>query len=132
MRDSGQKNAPHLKKGGECLPDLLRPAVLSWPSLLPPPGLPMADAGRPAADGVGIITIMRLSADGLRLAAAARSVPRLCPAAWPAVLVPAGCVAVFPAAGGGAGAALMVAQQQRGREPQSLSATPCIVRIRTK
>ena len=92
----------------------------------------MAAAGRPAADGVGIITIMRLSADGLRLVVAVRSAPRLCPAAWSDVLAPAGCVAVFPAAGGGAGAALMVAQRQRGREPQSRSATPRIVRFRTK
>ena len=81
----------------------------------------MASAGRPAADGVGIITIMRLSADGLRLVVAARSAPRLCPAAWPAALVPGACVAVFPAAGGGAGAVAdgcPAAESYRGTEPE--------------
>ena len=95
-------------------------AVLSGLSLLTPPGLLVAAAGRPAADGVRIITIMRLCADGLRLAAADRSAPRLCPAAWSAVLAPGACVAVFPAAGGGAGAVAdgcPAAERQRSAEP---------------
>ena len=97
-------------------------AALSLSSLLPPPGAADAPAGRPAADGVRIITIMRLCADGLRLVVAARSAPRLCPAAWSAVLAPAGCVAVFPAAGGGAGAVADGCPAAEGQRSQSRKA----------
>ena len=84
----------------------------------------MAAAGRPAADGVRIITIMRLCADGLRLVVAGRSAPRLCPAAclpcWLLLNVPPRSLlpVAVPVP------SLTVAQQQRGREPQSRSAAP--------
>ena len=92
----------------------------------------MAAAGRPAADGVRIITIMRPRADGLRLVVAARSAPRLCPAAClPCWLLPDAlpCSLLLVAV---PVLLLMVAQQQRDRETESRSAIPCIVRIRTK
>lgn len=132
MRDSGQKNAPHLKKGGECPPDLLRPATVSGLSLLTPPGLPMAAAGRPAAVGVGIITIMRLSADGLRLVVALdlRRAYALRPGLPRWSLVPALPCSPLPVAV--PVLSLMVAQQQRTTEAQSRSAKLYIVRIRTK
>ena len=82
-------------------------------------------AGRPAAaDGVRIITIMRLCADGLRLVVVARSAPRLCPAAclpcWllPDALLRSLLLAAVPVL------SLTVAQQQRGIEPQIRSAAP--------
>ena len=131
MRDSGQKNAPRLKKGGVPAGSPAA-AVLSWPSLLPLRGLPTAAAGRPATDGARIITIMRLYADGLRLVVAARSAPSLCPAAClPCWLLPDAlpCSLLLVAV---PVLSLMAAQQHRGREAQSRGATPCIVRIRTK
>ena len=132
MRDSGQKNVPHLKKGGECLPYLLRLRCSPGRHCFPLRGLPTAAAGRPATDGARIITIMRLSADGLRLVLAARSAPRLCPAAClPCWLLPDALLrSLLPAAV--PVLLLMVAQQQRGIEPQSRSAAPYIVRVRTK